>query len=79
LPQADISFAGAVSKFQTDALNCTGWIVRTFNTNGTGTVLNNNPLNGPAWTSSITDQCSAAGVTLPTVPHTHTFYQALVG
>ena len=78
-PNADIQFAGAVSKFQTNALNCTGWIVKSFNTNGGGDVLNNNPLLGPAWTSSITDQCQAAGATLPGVPHTHTFYQALVG
>lgn len=73
-PQADMAFAGAISKFQPNALNCIGWIVAQFETNGTGAILNNN-----SWTSSITGQCSQAGVTLPGVPHTHTFYQALVG
>ncbi len=77
MPEADIAFAGAISKFQPNALNCTGWIIKSFNTNGTGAVLDNNPITG--WSSSITDQCQAAGATLPGVPHTHTFYQALVG
>jgi hypothetical protein len=74
MPQTDIQFAGAISKFQPNALNCTGWIVKQFETSGTGAVLNNN-----SWTSSITGQCTQAGATLPSVPHTHLFYQALVG
>ncbi len=75
MPQADIKFAGAISKFQQPgALTCTGWIVKSFETNGTGSILDN------TWgTASITGQCTQAGVTLPTVPGTHLYYQALVG
>jgi Flp pilus assembly protein TadG len=77
MPEAELSFAGAISKFQPNSLNCTGWIIKAFSTNGTGAVLDNNPLTG--WPSSITSQCSQAGAILPGVPHTHTYYQALVG
>ncbi len=79
MPEADIAFAGAISKFQPNSLNCTGWIIKSFETNGTGSILDNNPLDPNEWPSSITDQCQQAGATLPGVPHTHTFYQALVG
>lgn len=74
MPQTDIQFAGAISKFQPNALNCLGMIVKAFETSGGGAVINNN-----SFVSSITGQCTQAGVTLPGVPGTHTYYQALVG
>jgi hypothetical protein len=73
-PNGSVSFSGAIAKFdQPGALNCISMVVHDLLINGTGYVIDN------TGAASITGGCSTAGVTLPTVPHTHTFYQALVG
>jgi hypothetical protein len=75
MPQAEMSFAGAISKFNgTGALTCVGFVMKSFNANGGGAVLNNT-----AFGSGATTDCNSAGVTLPNVKGTHLYYQALVG
>jgi len=48
-------------------------IIKSLTIKGTGLVIDNSGV------ASITGQCTQAGVTLPGVPGTHTYYQALVG
>jgi len=74
VPNGGMTFAGAVSKFQqAGALDCMGLIIKSLTIKGTGLVIDNSGM------ASLTGQCTQAGVTLPGVPHTHVFYQALVG
>jgi Flp pilus assembly protein TadG len=72
LPNANLGFAGAISKFTgPGALNCIGLVSKSVRVNGTGELFNN-------FASGLTGQCTAAGLSLPTDPNSKT-YQALVG
>jgi Flp pilus assembly protein TadG len=72
VPNANLQFSGAISKFTgAGALNCIGIVSRSMTVNGTGALFDN-------FTAGLTADCTAAGLSLPNIQGTHTYTAQLV-
>jgi Flp pilus assembly protein TadG len=72
MPNATMDMRGAID-FHSNGLQCISVVANQILVDGNASIFNNNGV-------SLTSQCTQAGLNnLPTVPGTHTYFQALVG